>query len=91
MGILASFKQRETVILICLFVLLLTTRFLILKDFGFQFAGHDDQIFWQAANDYAKGIFQEPYFYGQNYNYALEALFAAPLNKWEYRHITTVS
>lgn len=33
---------------------------------------------WHGANDYAQGIFREPYFYGQNYNFMLESLVAVP-------------
>ncbi len=36
-------------------------------------------VMWNGAMDYSKGIFHEPFFYGQAYNYMLEALFAVPL------------
>jgi len=34
---------------------------------------------WNGAVDYAKGIFHEPYFYGQPYNYMLESFLSIPL------------
>jgi len=34
---------------------------------------------WNGAVDYAKGIFHEPYFYGQPYNYMLESFVSIPL------------
>jgi hypothetical protein len=34
---------------------------------------------WNGAFDYSRGIFYEPFFYGQAYNYMLESLVAAPL------------
>jgi hypothetical protein len=33
---------------------------------------------WIGAADYAKGLFYEPRFYGQDYNTFLESLFALP-------------
>lgn len=38
----------------------------------------DQPIMWLAATDYAKGIFHEPRFYGQDYNTHMESLFAVP-------------
>lgn len=62
-----------------LLVLVCVDRFLLLDLFGFRYTGNDDTVFWQAAEDYSKGVFREPYFYGQNYNYMLEAIVAVPL------------
>jgi hypothetical protein len=62
-----------------LVLILLLSKTLNLIEFGFQFTGSDDLIFWISGVDYAKGIFHEPFFYGQNYNFALEALFSVPL------------
>jgi hypothetical protein len=58
---------------------LLLDRFLLLTNFNFQYTGNDDMIFWLSAADYMKGIFHEPYFYGQNYNFMLESVLAIPL------------
>ena len=59
----------------------LISKFITLFHFSFLFTGGDDLIFWQIANDYSKGIFLEPFMYGQNYNYAVESLLAVPLIK----------
>ena len=64
---------------ILLAILVLIDRFMVLHYYGFQYVGSDDTVFWQGANDYLHGIFHEPFFYGQNYNYMAEALFAVPL------------
>lgn len=62
-----------------LLLLLLLDRLFLLVTFNFKFVGSDDLIFWQGANDYLHFRFHEPYFYGQNYNFMLEAVVAAPL------------
>lgn len=53
-------------------------RLLLLLRFGYRFVGDDDTVIWMAAVDYGKGLFREPYFYGQDYAVMLEALVAAP-------------
>jgi hypothetical protein len=62
-------------------LLLILDRMVLLTNFNFKYVGSDDLIFWQGATDYMKGKFYEPYFYGQNYNFMLEALFAVPFLK----------
>jgi hypothetical protein len=81
--ILISQLNKNKFIYFFLLALLLCDRLLLLFNFNFEWVGSDDLVFWQAANDYAKGIFHEPYYYGQNYNFMLEALFAVPLIKLE--------
>jgi hypothetical protein len=66
-------------ILAGLIILNIINKYFILKDFGFKYTGNDDLIFWQSAADYARGIFHEPYFYGQNYNFMIESVLAVPL------------
>lgn len=61
--------------LLCLLIL---DRIALLVNFNFRYVGSDDMIFWQSATDYMNGVFHEPYFYGQNYNFMLESIFAAP-------------
>lgn len=56
----------------------LLDRLHLLLRFGSRYVGTDDSIIWQGASDYARLIFHEPYFYGQDYNPMLEALLAAP-------------
>lgn len=41
-------------------------------------ASDDLAVVWLACTDYSKGIFHEPFFYGQDYGVMLEALCAAP-------------
>lgn len=75
------FRAMSTwdIVLVILFVLVVADRIELLEVFGFRYTGNDDTVFWQAAEDFSKGVFHEPYFYGQNYNYMLEALVAVPL------------
>lgn len=42
------------------------------------YASDDLTVVWLGATDYARGIFHEPFFYGQDYGVMLEALIAAP-------------
>lgn len=72
------FIGKDKIVFFLLFGLVILDRTLLLIDFNFKYVGNDDLIFWQAATDYMKGIFHEPYFYGQNYNFMLESLFAIP-------------
>ncbi len=58
---------------------LVAVRISAITHFGIQYAGSDDVLFWTVANDFAHGIFHEPYLYGQNYNPPLESLLAVPL------------
>lgn len=61
-----------------LLLLLITEQLVVLFEFGFEYTGNDQTALWLAARNYSQGIFHEPYFYGQNYNFMLESLFAAP-------------
>jgi len=54
-------------------------RMLTLVHFGFVFTDIDQTVMWNGTVDYAAGIFHEPFFYGQNYNFMLEAMLAVPL------------
>ncbi len=74
-----SGSTKISILFVGLLALLLVDRIALLFNYGFRFTGSDDMVFWQAATDYANGIFHEPFFYGQNYNFMLEALFAVPL------------
>jgi hypothetical protein len=75
----SAFLIRNKVTFLLLSALVLADRILLLINFHFRYTGSDDLIFWQAATDYMHGIFHEPYFYGQDYNFMLEAVFAIPL------------
>ncbi|MFT4525333.1 MAG: hypothetical protein ACI85F_001486 [Bacteroidia bacterium] len=50
-----------------------------LVNFGFLYTDLDQTVLWNGAMDYSRGIFREPFFYGQAYNYMLEAFLAVPL------------
>ncbi len=71
-------KKNKLPFLIFL-ILLITDRVFTLIHFGFQYTDIDQVLLWEGALDYADGIFREPYFYGQNYNFMLESLLAVPL------------
>ncbi len=44
-----------------------------------RFTDHDQVTVWMMAADYARGHLDHLFFYGQNYNVALDALLAVPL------------
>ncbi len=76
-----KFLSNSRLVFLILSVLLIVSKLITLFNFSFIYTGNDDLIFWQIANDYSQGIFHEPFMYGQNYNYAIESLFAVPLLK----------
>jgi|GEM_PF-1399946 len=59
--------------------LLVLDRTITLFYFGFVYTDIDQTVMWNGAFDYSMGIFHEPFFYGQNYNFMIEALLAGPL------------
>jgi len=69
----------EKFILLFLLGLLAIKFFMALQHFGFVYTDIDQTILWNGALDYSRFIFHEPYFYGQPYNFMLEALLAVPL------------
>lgn len=73
------YSKKLLIKYLAILILLVISRLILLVNYNFQYVGSDDLIFWQAANDYSQGVFHEPYFYGQNYNFMIEALFAVPL------------
>jgi hypothetical protein len=62
-----------------LLLLLIADRAVSLWNFGFLYTDIDQTVMWNGAMDYSMGIFREPFFYGQDYNFMLEALLAVPL------------
>lgn len=74
----SSFVKTTKFVYFLLTLFVLLDRILIYQNFNCKFVGNDDLIFWQGANDYMHGHFYVPYYYGQNYNVMLEALFAVP-------------
>jgi hypothetical protein len=61
------------------FVIMIFDRIVTLKYFGFVYTDIDQTVIWNGAMDYSNGVFHEPFFYGQNYNFMLESLLAVPL------------
>ena len=62
-----------------LLVLVCADRLIQLFTYNFRYTGNDEVVFWQGAFHYSNGFFHEPYMFGQNYNYMLEAFIATPL------------
>lgn len=54
-------------------------RWNLLELFAFQYIDDDQAVLWHAVDDFSKGLFYEPRFYGQSYSSSLEALLATPL------------
>lgn len=75
--IIDSFTGRRTALLLFAAYLLHKITFFFL--YSLQFADHDQATVWLMASDFATGTFPSLFFYGQNYNIALDALVAAPL------------
>lgn len=46
---------------------------------GARYTGSDEAVMWAMAHDMSQGLFREPFFYGQDYGPALEAVFAVPM------------
>jgi len=73
-------KHRDNqLIFLFLLFFLIADRVLSLWFFGFVYTDIDQTVMWNGAMDYSQGIFREPFFYGQDYNFMLEALLAVPL------------
>jgi len=70
--------KKEKLFFLILLILFVANKVLILVQFSSVYTSSDDVIQWMGARDYAQGVFHEPYFYGQNYNFMLESLFAVP-------------
>ncbi|MBI3232606.1 MAG: hypothetical protein HYZ42_00950, partial [Bacteroidetes bacterium] len=74
-------KHQNKIIYWSLFAMMLIDRFLLLNQFAINYLDDDQCVFWNGAKEYAKGNFNEPYFYGQDYNPMLESLLAVPFLK----------
>ncbi len=72
-------KQLKNILFSVLLLMLLVDRIISLYFFNFKYSDIDQLVMWNGAVDYANGIFHEPYFYGQAYNYMLESLISVPL------------
>lgn len=59
--------------------LLIVERLYVLFFFSSKYTDADQIIMWNGAIDYSHGVFQEPFFYGQAYNYMLESILSVPL------------
>lgn len=74
-----DFAFSKGFILLILTLVLLADRTISLFYFGIIYTDIDQLILWNGAVDYSHGIFHEPFFYGQPYNYMLESVIAVPL------------
>lgn len=74
-----SKNSNSWIILAILVFILITDRVRTLINFGFIYTDIDQTVLWNGAMDYSMGIFHEPFFYGQAYNYMLESFLAIPL------------
>jgi hypothetical protein len=72
-------KQLKRILFGITLLLLLIDRSTSLYLFNFKYSDIDQLVMWNGAMNYSQGLFHEPYFYGQPYNYMLEALLAVPL------------
>ncbi len=72
-------NRNKKLVFVLLLLLLLVDRIFTLIHFGFEYTDIDQILQWEGALDYANGIFREPFFYGQNYNYMVESFLAVPL------------
>lgn len=70
---------NQQLIFITLLILVVVDRGISLYFFGFNYTDIDQTVMWNGALNYSKGLFHEPFFYGQNFNYMLEALISVPL------------
>jgi hypothetical protein len=68
------FALTIVVLLIGVFV----QRIYIIDMFAARYADHDQALMWLGATEFKHLRFHEPFFYGQNYNFMLEALVAVP-------------
>jgi hypothetical protein len=77
-----SFYNKNYFLNILFFIfiaLILITRIRLFLDVNLQWIDSDQPFMWIGARDYAKGLFYEPRFYGQNYNTFMEPFFSVPL------------
>jgi len=71
--------SMKRLLFIVFLLLMLTDRAITLFHFGFVYTDIDQLVMWNGAYDYARGIFHEPFFYAQPFNYMMEAFLAVPL------------
>ena len=59
--------------------LVIMDRAWLIVEHGARYTSSDEAVMWAMANDMSHGLFKEPFFYGQDYGPALEAVLAVPL------------
>jgi len=77
-------KKTKNILNVLFFIflaLVIANRFALYFLLNFDFIDNDQPIMWLGTEDFSKGIFHEPRFYGQSYNTMLEALLAVPFYK----------
>jgi len=62
-----------------LLLILILQRIVVLFVFNANYTDNDQTLIWLIAKDYSEGNFHQPFMYGQDYNYMVEALLAVPL------------
>lgn len=72
-------RDKDHLLLLTCLLLLFADKTATLIHYSFQYSDLDQMIAWNCAYDYSQGIFHEPFFYGQAYNYMLESVLAVPL------------
>src|ERR1700744_3370283 len=75
-------KNILNVLFFIFLTLVVANRFVLYFLLNFDFIDNDQPIMWLGTEDFSKGIFHEPRFYGQSYNTMLEALLAVPFYKF---------
>jgi hypothetical protein len=74
---------RRDLFLNSIFILFVLTvlfiRGFIFFNYNIKILDTDQFFMWLGASDYAKGLFYEPRYYGQDYNTFMEGLFSVPL------------
>ena len=74
------FSQRGKLVwLLTIGTLALLDRLFLTVNFHFLLTDDDQLIMWHGLEDYAHGVFREPFFYGQDYNLMVEPFLAVPL------------
>jgi hypothetical protein len=69
-----------------LFICLVIQRTYVILTFSAIYTDHDQLLMWLGATDYMNFSFQEPCFYGQNYNIMIESFFATIFLWWGIPH-----
>lgn len=70
---------RPEILFWILLGMLVVQRIVVLCVFNSSWTDSDQTLYWIVAKDYSEGNFHQPFLFGQDYGYAIEALLAVPL------------